>query len=142
MKTTTMTLKRMQTMMRPKPATGPRLSVILGLSLALSACTKPSREHQHESQTARYHCENNQTVQAAYLNLKDGDSFATLLYQGRLIPMHQAISGSGARYVADDEQNSYRWHTKGDKGILSFLAADHTAEEKIILRDCKTVSRL
>ncbi|MGY4665235.1 hypothetical protein ACVWZ9_006029 [Pseudomonas chlororaphis] len=32
---------------------------------------------------------------------------------------------------------SYRWHTQGDSGLLSFLEADHTAKEQQLLKDCQ-----
>jgi len=95
-----------------------------------------------QSTVARYQCEGGVRLEAAYLNLPNGDSFATLEYKGHLIPMHISQSGSGALYVADDEQNSYRWHTKGERGRLSFMAADHTAKEESILDDCKELPGL
>ncbi|WP_242487524.1 MULTISPECIES: MliC family protein [unclassified Pseudomonas] len=101
-----------------------------------------SQEQGAQSTVARYQCEGGMRIEAAYLNLPNGDSFATLQYKGHLIPMHISQSGSGALYVADDEQNSYRWHTKGDRGMLSFMAADHTAEEESILKDCKELPGL
>lgn len=93
----------------------------------------------YETQVARYQCEGNVRIDAVYLNIDNGSSFATLYYKDQLIPMHSARSGSGALYVADDEQNSYRWHTKGKLGTLSFLEADHTAQEQTLLKDCKEI---
>jgi len=40
--------------------------------------------------------------------------------------MHNVSFGSGALYIAEDEQNSYRGHTKSDEGMLLFLADDPT----------------
>ncbi len=48
--------------------------------------------------------------------------------------MRQHKAASGVKYIALDEQNSYRWHMSGDEGILGFLKADHTAREEILLR--------
>lgn len=53
--------------------------------------------------------------------------------------MRAGPTGSGVRYIAYDEQESYRWHAKGDAGTLLFLAADHTAEEQAILSDCMRI---
>ncbi|MGN7743896.1 MliC family protein [Pseudomonas sp. 22526] len=121
-----------------------KTSTILGTTLLLApffaqAAATPAEPElpAHQSSLASYRCEGGVEVQAAYLNIENGASFATLYYKGQLIPMHIARSGSGALYVADDEQNSYRWHTKGDSGLLSFLEADHTAKEQQLLKDCK-----
>ncbi|MDP2986203.1 MAG: hypothetical protein Q8M80_13645, partial [Hydrogenophaga sp.] len=43
---------------------------------------------------------------------------------------------TGVRFIALDEQNSLRWYTQGMKGELSFLAADHTAQEQTLLSNC------
>lgn len=92
------------------------------------------------STTVIYDCEGDQNLQVAYLNIASGAAFAVLYYNGELSVLRIAVSGSGARYVAVDEQNSFRWHTKGDSGVLSFLAADHTAQEEVLLRDCKATA--
>ncbi|QNH77148.1 MliC family protein [Pseudomonas protegens] len=99
----------------------------------------PAPEPTYQSQVARYRCEGNVRIEAAYLNIDNGTSFATLHYKDQLIPMHIARSGSGALYIADDEQNSFRWHTKGKQGVLSLLEADHTAEEETLLKDCQEI---
>ncbi|QQZ40319.1 MliC family protein [Pseudomonas sp. SK3(2021)] len=121
-----------------------KISTILGTTLLLAplfaqaaATAAEPQQPGYQSSLASYRCEGGVEVQAAYLNIDNGASFATLYYKGQLIPMHIARSGSGALYVADDEQNSYRWHTKGDSGLLSFLEADHTAKEQQLLKDCK-----
>ncbi|PYY88600.1 hypothetical protein DNK59_07815 [Pseudomonas sp. TKO26] len=112
-----------------------------GLPLLAEAAQaqSPAPEPSYQSQVARYQCEGNVRIEAAYLNIDNGSSFATLHYKDQLIPMHIARSGSGALYIADDEQNSFRWHTKGKQGVLSFLEADHTAEEETLLKDCQEI---
>ncbi|MGZ0783716.1 MliC family protein [Pseudomonas saponiphila] len=112
-----------------------------GLPLLVEAAQaqSPAPEPSYQSQVARYQCEGNVRIEAAYLNIDNGSSFATLHYKDQLIPMHIARSGSGALYIADDEQNSFRWHTKGKQGVLSFLEADHTAEEETLLKDCQEI---
>lgn len=120
------------------------------LCTAVLACTLPilaqaaesqptAEEPAYQSQVARYQCEGRVRIDAAYLNIDNGTSFATLYYKDQLIPMHIARSASGALYVADDEQNSFRWHTKGKTAMLSFLEADHTAKEQQLLSDCKEI---
>ena len=88
------------------------------------------------AESAIYRCEGGQQLAVSYINLHDGDSLAVLAREGKTHVMRIAPSGSGARYIALDEQASWRWHTKGAAGTLSFLAADHTAQEKTVLRDC------
>ncbi|MGC5702934.1 MliC family protein [Pseudomonas sp. NFXW11] len=114
------------------------LATLTPLALAAKAPAAPE-EPAYQTQVARYQCEGNVRIDAAYLNIDNGTSFATLYYKEQLIPMHIARSGSGALYVADDEQNSFRWHTKGKQGSLSFLEADHTAKEQLLLKDCNQV---
>jgi membrane-bound inhibitor of C-type lysozyme len=111
-------------------------------SLAACAVDKTPAEpssRPYQSDVVTYRCEGGVTFLAAYLNIEGGESFATLNYKDKLVPMHISPAGSGALYVADDEQNSYRWHTKGDVGVLSFLEADHTAIEKTLLKNCNAI---
>ncbi|KTC40293.1 MAG: MliC family protein [Pseudomonas sp.] len=119
----------------------PLCAAVLALSLpVLAHAAQPQAQVEqpsYQSQVARYQCEGKVRIDAAYLNIDNGASFATLYYKEQLIPMHIARSASGALYVADDEQNSFRWHTKGKDAVLSFLEADHTAKEQILLKDCK-----
>lgn len=78
-------------------------------------------------------------LQVAYLNPAGGPSLAVVNWAGRLIPMQAGPTGSGVRYIAFDEQESFRWHTKGPEGTLLFMAADHTAQEEVVLGDCRQV---
>lgn len=123
--------------MKRSIALGTALLMAPMFALAASASDSQKKAPAFQSSVVSYRCEGGVTVEAAYLNIENGSSFATLYYKDQLIPMHISRSGSGALYIADDEQNSYRWHTKGDLGMLSFLEADHTATEKDLLRDCK-----
>lgn len=90
-----------------------------------------------ESIRVDYRCEGGVEVQVAYLNFSNGAAFATLLHDGRLHPMQQRVSASGARYIALDEQHSLRWWTKGDQATLRFMEADHEAVEQAVLDDCR-----
>lgn len=121
----------------------PLCAAVLAAALPiLGQAAQPQPEVQepsYQSQVARYQCEGKVRVDAAYLNIDNGTSFATLYYKDQLIPMHIARSASGALYMADDEQNSFRWHTKGKEAVLSFLEADHTAKEQVLLKDCQEV---
>lgn len=84
-----------------------------------------------------YLCAGGAVLQVAYLNPGAGPSLAVANWGGKLIPMQAGPTGSGVRYIAFDEQASYRWHAKGAEGTLLFLAADHTAREEVVLGGCR-----
>ena len=93
------------------------------------------------SSQRRYRCGNGAEIQVVYLNMQAGESFASLYYDGKLSLLQQRPAASGAFYVAVDEQESFRWHSKGDSGFLTFLAADHTAKEVTLLSDCRKIEK-
>ena len=84
-----------------------------------------------------YLCANGQGVHLTYLFDLAGPALAVMGYQGQQVAMRQTRSASGLRFVALDEQAGLRWHVKGDTGIVLFLAADHTASERVLARDCR-----
>lgn len=84
-----------------------------------------------------YICDRNVELPVIYINgLKNDESMAVIFTEGKLVPMRIWPAASGARYIALDEQDSYRWHTKGDEGVLSFLEADDSAKEQTVLDNC------
>ena len=91
----------------------------------------------YSSETVRYRCDGGATIEVAYLDFGHGEAFAALHHQGRTALLKARASASGVRYIALDEQHSLRWFTQGDEGLLSFLAADHTAQERVLLAHCK-----
>ncbi|NBF03966.1 lysozyme inhibitor [Pseudomonas sp. Fl5BN2] len=126
--------------MKTRLATLCAAALALALPILAGAATQAAvADPAYQSQVARYQCEGKVRIDAAYLNIDNGSSFATLYYKDQLIPMHIARSASGALYVAEDEQHSFRWHTKGKMAVLSFMEADHTAEEQTLLKDCKEI---
>lgn len=96
----------------------------------------------YSSETVRYRCEGGTEIEVAYLEFGHGDSFAALHHQGRTALLKSRPSASGVRYIALDEQHSLRWNTKGEEGFLSFLAADHTARERTLLANCRSLPSL
>lgn len=107
------------------------------LAAALFALAAPAAADEiPPALSATYVCDGTAVLQVAYINPETGPSLAVIAWAGRLVPMQAAPTGSGVRYVAFDEQASFRWHSKGDAGSLLFLAADHTAEEEIVLAGC------
>lgn len=89
--------------------------------------------------SAAYLCEGGAVLRVAYINPAQAEGFAIVDWAGRLIPMRQLRAASGVRYVALDEQDGHRWHTKGDEGFLARLAPDHTATEEVVLRGCRRI---
>lgn len=90
-----------------------------------------------EMYSVTYTCERGVALPVVFINPADGPSLAVLSAEGKLVPMRSRPAGSGARYIALDEQDSYRLYTKGDTAILSHLAADHTVREETLLSDCR-----
>jgi membrane-bound inhibitor of C-type lysozyme len=137
--------------------TRPRAPLSVALLLLLGACsgtaqvspdktiaTPPSATGMvvgpdFSSQTVRFRCAGATELEVAYLNLPEGLAFAALHHGGRTVLLQNRPTASGARYVALDEQSGLRWHTKGGEGFLAYLAADHTAKEQVLLRDCQAL---
>lgn len=102
----------------------------------VAAILWPGASLAAEFRTALYHCERDVRVQVTYINTDEGN-FAVLFVEGNLVPMRQFPSASGTRYIAIDEQNSYRWYSHRGEATLGWLAADHTASEDMLLTACK-----
>ena len=128
-------------------------SPALLLVAALAGCAVPARPPENptataapvvgpdfSSQSVRYRCAGGAELEVAYLNLPDGLAFAALHHNGRTALLQNRPTASGARYVALDEQLGLRWHTKGSEGFLASLAADHTAKEQVLLKDCRALT--
>ncbi|MGU3574263.1 MliC family protein, partial [Brucellaceae bacterium C25G] len=77
-----------------------------------------------------YYCERNIIIPVTYINTASGTSFAIINVDGKQISMTAAPSGSGARYIAIDEQDSYRWHEKAGEATLLYLEASDEAKEQ------------
>ncbi|MFT3971980.1 MAG: MliC family protein [Amaricoccus sp.] len=84
-----------------------------------------------EGLTTHYTCEGGAHLPVAYVNTPAGDSYAVLVYDGRMAVLKAGITGSGVRYVSVDGTQLV-WHVKGQSG---FLAHDD-ADETMILPDC------
>ncbi|AVO38885.1 MliC family protein [Pukyongiella litopenaei] len=87
---------------------------------------------------ATYQCDRAVTLPVTFINPGDAPGLAVMMVEGKLVALRQATSGSGVRYVALDEQDSYRLYTKGSDAFVTHMAADHTAEEATILDGCHT----
>ncbi|WP_201585782.1 MliC family protein [Psychrobacter sp. HII-4] len=76
-----------------------------------------------------YNCENDGQISTAYANNGGAvDLNITLpeigLSNQKMI-LTQAVSGSGARYVNNDNSNyNYEWQSKADYGVMSIQSVD------------------
>lgn len=80
-----------------------------------------------------YACERGMMLDVVYVNTASGSSFAVVSQKDELIPMQVAVSGSGARYVPVNVNQTYELLTKGDAATLyedsdTVLAGDCTAK--------------
>ena len=117
--------------------------LLMPLALGASAQTNPPTPRPaaqapliFSSQAVRYRCDGGAEIELAYLNLNNGTAFAALHYNDRTVMLQGRRATTGVRFIALDEQYSLRWYTQGMKGELSFLAADHTAQEQTLLSNC------
>ncbi len=103
------------------------------LTLALAALALPSGAWAQapEGFVEHYTCEGGAHLAAAYINTPEGESYAVVVFDGKMTPMKVGISASGARYVSLTEP-ALVWHTKGNDGFLAHDDADMT----MIARDC------
>ena len=109
------------------------ISSLAILAIGFSALQALAADNEMSVIQYDYICERGTKIPVTYLNTENGESYAVAVIEGRQIAMALAPSGSGARYIAINEQESYRWHSQGNEATLSFLEADHTAEEETLL---------
>jgi len=83
------------------------------------------------SETVKYDCKDGKSVTVRYTNTKNQQSFALLTVDGRKLLFVNVMSGSGARYVAEE----YTWWTKGPQGNLTSGMGDPNGPP--LLADCK-----
>jgi len=84
-----------------------------------------------------YRCSDGTAVNLTYMFDDQRPALAVMGFRGQQVAMRQVRSGSGVRFAALDEQAGLRWHVKGTVGFVSMLAADHTATEQVLARDCR-----
>ncbi|MBR7650814.1 lysozyme inhibitor [Brucella oryzae] len=83
-----------------------------------------------------YICERGVVVPVTYIRNGSAPEFAVLDAEGKMIALqwHDNLK----KYVAIDEQDSYRWSDKDGQAVLSHLEADHTAKEVTLLSACRS----
>ncbi|HSI50543.1 MAG TPA: MliC family protein [Ideonella sp.] len=90
--------------------------------------------------SVNYRCAAGKHLSAAYLNLRGGESFAVLSWQGRQEVLRAGPTGSGVRYAAlpgavpGAASAGLVWQTKGPEGILSQELGQAT---RTLAFDCK-----
>lgn len=85
-----------------------------------------------QRQVVNYVCADGAKLTVKYYNTKNGQSFAVLPIAGKTLLLSNVVSGSGAKYAAEQ----YSWWTKGPEGTLRDEIAD-----KVLLGDCKESRR-
>ena len=111
---------------------------ILFVALALSgaaAVAKPLTLPEipaGQRQLVNYVCADGAKLTVKYYNVKNGQSFAVLPIEGKTMLLTNVVSGSGAKYAAEQ----YSWWTKGPEGTLRNENSDKT-----LLDDCKESRR-
>ncbi|QNK03792.1 MliC family protein [Dyella telluris] len=66
-----------------------------------------------------YQCQDGKSLQVAYYNQHEGQSFARLTVKGKAMLFVDTIAASGVKYVA----GPYTWWTKGEQGDLYDMTA-------------------
>lgn len=112
----------------------PTIAAGLTLASALSASAQNSQTNAIER--VDYICERGVVVPVTYIRNGDAPGFAVLDAEGKMIALqwHDNLK----KYVAIDEQDSYRWSDKDGQAVLSHLEADHTAKEVTLLSACRS----
>ncbi|KAA6405175.1 hypothetical protein DPQ22_06465 [Candidatus Tokpelaia sp.] len=97
-----------------------------------------------------YHCfDHNVRLPVTYIETAGGNFYAVLLVEGKQIAMvrqavrqEQPADKSALQkyyYLSLDEEHNYRWYPEGDKGRLSFIAADNGAGEHSVYESCQVL---
>jgi membrane-bound inhibitor of C-type lysozyme len=89
--------------------------------------------------SASYACPGGVVVQAAYINPGSGPSYAVIGWAGKLIPMQDGPTGSGARYAAFGDQGGYVWWTKGAEATLLYVDTEDMDAEQTVLSGCQQI---
>lgn len=107
-----------------------------GLVLALALLPLPALAAP-EMIAAQYSCDRGAQVPVVYVNT-EGTSFVALHADGQQIVLEIAISASGARYAAPDDQPGYIWWGKGNEATLAWRDGPDGSDETVIYRACVT----
>lgn len=108
-----------------------RLSILIPALMAAPVLADTQVQEQD------YVCDRGVVLPVSFVNPAGEAGLAMMVVEGKLVALRALPTGSGVRYVAFDEQDSYRLYTKGDEAFVTHIAADHTADEVPILSGCR-----
>lgn len=112
------------------------LFVTAGSALVLASSVYAQAQEVNPIERVDYICERGIVVPATYIRNGSGPGFAVIDAEGKMIALqwHDNLK----KYVAVDEQDSYRWSDNDGQAVLSHLEADHTAKEVTLLSACRS----
>lgn len=110
---------------------------LLGLVLGGFPITLAADQTEPNVQNVVYQCDRAVLLPVTVLNPTSESGVAVIHVEGKQVPLRRISTGSGARYVALDEQDSYRLYINDNTAFVTHLYADHTAQEEVILTNCE-----
>ncbi|KAB2721884.1 formate transporter [Brucella intermedia] len=124
------------TMAFGKRSIGTLFVIAAGPALLLASSLSLKAEEANPIERVDYICERGVVVPVTYIRKGSAPGFAVLDAEGKMIAMqwHESLK----KYVALDEQDSYRWSDNDGQAVLSHLEADHTAKEVTLLSACRS----
>ena len=111
-------------------------AVIAGPAMLFAPSVSAQAQDANPIERVDYICERGVVVPVTYIRKGSAPGFAVLDAEGKMIAMqwHESLK----KYVALDEQDSYRWSDNDGQAVLSHLEADHTAKEVTLLSACRS----
>ena len=115
---------------------GPVFMIAAGSAMLLTPSASAQAQDVNPIERVDYICERGVVVPVTYINNGSVPGFAVINAEGKMIALqwHDDLK----KYVAIDEQDSYRWGDKDGEAVLSHLEADHTAKEIVLLSACRS----
>lgn len=115
---------------------GTLVAIMAGPALLVASSLSVKAEEANAIERVDYICERGVVVPVTYIRKGSAPGFAVLDAEGKMVAMqwHDSLK----KYVAVDEQDSYRWSDNDGQAVLSHLEADHTAKEVTLLSACRS----
>lgn len=111
------------------------IGIVLALTTLASSPALAQTINRDSIIRADYICERGVVVPVTYIHAGEEPAFAVINAEGKMVALqwHDALR----KYVAMDEQDSYRWAEKDGQAILTHLEADDSAKEITLLSACR-----
>lgn len=111
------------------------IGIVLALTTLASSPALAQTINRDSVIRADYICERGVVVPVTYIHAGEEPAFAVINAEGKMVALqwHDALR----KYVAMDEQDSYRWAEKDGQAILTHLEADDSAKEITLLSACR-----